>query len=60
MFCGMGKSDMALRYFLQGRTVSLAISKPANSTLSKANLNLSGLRVIPCLPQMSSHLAALK
>ena len=58
--CGMGKSEMALIYFLHGRTVSLVISKPANSTSSLAKLNLSGLRVIPCLPQVSSQLAAWK
>ena len=51
--CGVGKSEMALMYFLHGRTVSLVISKPANSTSSLANLNFSGLRVIPCLPQES-------
>jgi len=28
---GVGKSDMALRYFLHGRTVLLVISKPINS-----------------------------
>ena len=56
----MGKSEMALMYFLHGRTVSLVISKPANSTQSLAKLNLSGLRVIPCLPQVYSQLAAWK
>ena len=43
-------------YFLHGRTVS----KPANSTSSLANLNFSGLRVIPCLPQVSNQLDAWK
>ena len=47
-------------YLLHGRTVSLVISKPANSTSSLANLNFSGLRVIPCLPQMSNQLDAWK
>ena len=37
-------------YFLHGLTVSLVISKPANSTTS---LNLSGLRVIPCVQPVS-------
>ena len=41
--CGVGKSEMALMYFLHGCTLSLVISKPANSTLSLANLNFSGL-----------------
>ncbi len=45
-------------YFLHGLTVSLVISKPANSMSSLANLNLSGMRVIPCLPQMSNQLDA--
>ena len=58
--CGVGKSEMALMYFLHGRTVSLVISKPANSTLSLAKLNFSGLRVIPCLPQVSNQLHAWK
>ena len=58
--CGVGKLEMALMYFLHGHTVSLVISKPANSTSSLANLNFSGLRVIPCLPQMSNQLAAWK
>ena len=57
---GVGKSAMALMYFLQGRTVSLVISKPANSTWSWAKQNFSGLRVIPCLPQVSSQVAAWK
>ena len=51
---------MALIYFLHGLTVSLVISKPANSTSSLANLNFSGLRVIPCLPQVSNQLDAWK
>ena len=38
---GVGKSAMALMYFLHGRTMSLVISKPANSNSSLANLNLS-------------------
>ena len=50
--CGVGKSAMALMYLLQGRAVLLVISKPANSTLSWAKWNFSGLRVIPCLPQV--------
>ena len=59
-FCGVGKSAMALMYFLHGRTVSLVILKPANSTSSLANLNLSGFRVIPCPPQVSNQLDAWK
>ena len=49
-----------MMYFLHGCTVSLVISKPANSTSSLANLNFSGLRVIPCLPQVSSQLDGWK
>ncbi len=56
--CGVGKSEMALMYFLHGLTVWLVISKPVKSTSSRANLNLVGLRVIPLLPHTSSHLAA--
>ena len=52
---GVGKSAIAFVYFLHGRTVSLDISKPANSTVSIANLNLLGLSVMPCRPQRSSH-----
>ena len=52
---GVGKSAIAFVYFLHGRTVSLDISKPANSTVSLANLNLLGFSVMPCLPQRSSH-----
>ena len=44
---GVGKSEMALVYFLHGRTVSLVISNPAKSTDSMVNLNLLGFRVIP-------------
>ena len=61
--CGVGKSEMALMYFVHGRTVSLVISKPANSTSSLAKLNFSGLRVIPCLPclpQVSNQVHAWK
>ena len=52
---GVGKSVIAFVCFLHGRTVSLVISKPANSTVSIANLNFLGLSVMPCRPQMSSH-----
>ena len=40
--CGVGKSAIALMYLLHGRTVSLVISKPANSTSSWAKRNFSG------------------
>ena len=56
-FCGVGKSAMALMYFLHGHTVSLV---PAKSTSSLANMNFSGFRVIPCLPQVSNQLDAWK
>ena len=58
--CGVGKSYMALRYFLYGLTESFVISKPANSTSSSTKRKFSGLRVIPCLPQLSSQFAAWK
>ena len=51
---------MALRNFLQGRTESDVISKPANSTVSWANMNLSGFSVMPFLPHRSSYWTALK
>ena len=55
MFLGGGKS---LHSDISGR--GFVISKPAKSTLSWANTNLSGLSVIPFLPQMSSHSTALE
>ena len=57
---GVGKSAMALMYFLHGRTVSLVISKLANSISSWAKRNFSGLSVIPFLPQVSSQFVAWK
>ena len=51
---------MAFTYFLHGFTVLLPISKPANSTFSLAKWNLSGLRVMPWRPHVSSHLNAWK
>jgi len=48
---------IALRYFLQGQTVSLVISNPAvNSTLSRANTNFARLRVMPFLPHQAIEL----
>ena len=49
---------MARTYFLHGFTVVGVISNPANSTLSSANLNLSGLT--PWLPHVSSQCAACR
>ena len=49
---------MARRYLGLGRTLLLVISNPANSTVSAAKTNLSGLRVMPLLPQVSSHSVA--
>ena len=57
-FLGVGNSEIAWTYFLHGLTVVSVISKPANSTSSLAKQNFSGLRVIPFLPQISSHSAA--
>ena len=58
MLLGVGKWRIASRYFAHGRTLSGVISNPANSTVSAAKVNLSGLRVMPCLPHMSSQLTA--
>lgn len=58
MFLGVGKSSMAWRYFLHGRTLSTVISNPANSTVSLPNLNLSGFNMMPCLPHMSNQCVA--
>ena len=58
MLLGVGKWRIALRYFWHGFTLSLVISNPANSTVSAAKTNLSGLRVMPCRPQRSSQLTA--
>ena len=55
---GVGKSEIARRYFLHGRTSVLVISNPANSTSSLAKQNLSGFRVMPFLAQISSHSVA--
>lgn len=57
-FFGVGKSWMALVYFLQGFTVVGVISNPANSTLSRAKRNFSGLSVTLFEPQTSSHSTA--
>ena len=57
---GVGKSAIALMYLLHGRTVSLVILKPENSTSSWAKRNFSGLRVIPCVLHLSSQFAAWK
>ena len=60
MLVGVGKSHITSRYFLQGQTLVEVISKPANSTVSAPNTNLSGLRMMPLWPQMLSHSTALK
>ena len=39
MFVSVGKSRIASRYFLHGRTLVEVISKPANSTVSAPNTN---------------------
>ena len=58
MLAGVGKSRIALRYFLHGRTLLGVISKPANSTVSAPNTNLSGFRIILLCPQRSSQSTA--
>ena len=55
MLDGVGKSAIARWYFLQGFTSVRVISNPANSTSSWAKRNLSGLRDMPFLIQISSH-----
>ena len=60
MFVGVGKSRIASRYFLHSHTLVEVISKPANSTVSAPNTNLSGLRMKPLWPQRSSHSTAWK
>ena len=60
MFVGVGKLRIASRYFLQGQTLVEVISKPVNSTVSAPNTNLSGLRMMPLWPQLSSHSTAWK
>ena len=60
IFLGVGKSRIASRYFLHGRTLEEVIPKPANSTVAAPNTNLSGFRMIPSWPQMSSHSTAWK
>ena len=46
MFVGVGKSHIMSRYFLHGRTLVEVMLKPANSTVSDPNTNLSGLRMM--------------
>ena len=55
---GVGKSAIACKYFLQGRTSVCVIMNPANSTTSWAKRNLSGLSIMPFLAQISSHSVA--
>ena len=49
---------MAFVNFRAGLTVVRPISKPANSTVSWANTNFSGFRMMPLAPQMVSQLGA--
>ena len=58
MLVGVGKSRIASRYFLHGRTLVGVISNPANSTVSALNMNLPGLRMMPLRPQRPSHSTA--
>ena len=60
IFLGVGKSHIASRYFLHGRMLEEVIPKPTNSTVSAPNTNMSGFRMIPLRPQMSSHSTAWK
>ena len=60
MLVGVGKSWIASRYLLHGRTVSIVISNPANSNASAPNTNFSGFRVMPLCPQRSRQCTARK
>ena len=60
LLAGFGKSRIASRYFLHGRTLLVVISNPANSTVSAPNSNLSGLSIIPLCPQRSNQSTAWK
>ena len=42
MLAVVGKSQIASRYFLHGRTLLVVISNPANSTMSATNTKLAG------------------
>ena len=53
MFVGAGNSLMAYNMEDDGFTESLVISKPTYSTVSLANTNFSGLKVITLLEQCS-------
>ena len=55
---GVGKLQMALRYFLHERTLSGVISNPMNSEVSALSTNLSGLRMMPYRLQRSNQLTA--
>ena len=47
MFVGVGKLHIGSKYFLHGLMLVEVILKPANSTVSAPNINLSGLRMMP-------------
>merc|ERR1712237_292618 len=56
MLVGAGNSLMACNMEDAGFTESIVISNPTYSTLSLANTNFSGLKVIPLLEQCSKNL----
>ena len=55
---GVGKLQMALRYFLHERTLSGVISCPTISAVSALNTNLSEWRMMPWRAQRSNQLTA--
>ena len=57
---GLGNSLIASMTCGHGRTDVGVISKPVKATVSFANSNLDGLRMMPFRPQMSNHSAAWK
>ena len=60
MLAGVGKLQIASRYFLHGHTLLGVISNPANSTVTAPNTNLSGLNIILLCPQRTSQLTTWK
>ena len=55
---GVGKLQMASRYFLHGHTLSGVILNHSNSAVSAPSTSLSGLRMMPWCPQRSNQSTA--
>jgi hypothetical protein len=60
MLVGVGKFLMASMYMSVGLIPSMVISKPANSTVTLAIMNLSGENTISFLLQWDSSVQILK